>query len=256
MTLSAEQLQRYARQLKLPEVGDAGQNQLAMSSVLLIGTGGLGSAAALYLAAAGVGRLGLTDADSVDLSNLQRQILHFTPDLHKPKTQSAREKINSLNPDVRVETYQERLDAGNLPGLLTQYDFIIDATDNFITKFLISDECVRAGKPFSHAGVTGWEGQTFTYLPDGRCGCYRCLFAAPPPPEKIPDQAAAGILGAVAGTLGTLQATEALKYLLGLDGLLTNRLLVYQARRLKWREIRFQPAPDCPVCREKMLKKS
>lgn len=247
--LTPGQNERYARQLVLPEIGPAGQVRLLQASVLVIGLGGLGSAAAWYLAAAGVGRLGLLDSDRVERSNLQRQTLHATPDLGQPKTVSAAAKLRALNPEIGFDLLELRATEENLPRLIAGYDFILDAADNFSTKFLISDVCVRERKPFSHAGVRGFEGQTFTYVPGGAHGCYRCLFQSPPPAALIPDQAAGGILGSVAGSLGLIQATEAVKCILGIGRLLTNRLLVYQALDQRWREVGFHPAADCSVCK-------
>jgi molybdopterin-synthase adenylyltransferase len=247
--LTPEQTERYARQLLLPEVGPAGQARLSRASVLIVGLGGLGSSAAWYLAAAGVGRLGLLDSDRVERSNLQRQILHATPDLGQPKTVSAAAKLRALNPALALDLLEARASEETLPRLAGTYDFILDAVDNFTTKFLISDVCVREHKPFSHAGVRGFEGQTFTYVPGGASGCYRCLFQSPPPSTLVPDQAAGGIWGSVAGSLGLIQATEAVKCILGIGRLLTNRLLVYHALDQRWREVPFQPAADCPVCK-------
>lgn len=247
--LTPEQAERYARQLLLPEIGEAGQARLARASVLIVGLGGLGSAAAWYLAAGGVGRLGLLDSDLVERSNLQRQILHATPDIGRPKTISAAAKLRALNPDIRLDLLELRAKAENLPRLTADYDFVLDAADNFDTKFLISDVCVRERKPFSHAGVRGFEGQTFTYLPGSASGCYRCLFQSPPPSALVPNRASGGIWGGVAGSLGLIQATEAVKCLLGIGRPLVNRLLTYHALEQRWREIGFQPAADCPACK-------
>jgi len=250
MALTPEQMQRYSRQILLDEVGDSGQEKLRSGSVLILGAGGLGSPAALYLTAAGIGRLGLVDSDEVDLTNLQRQILHFTQDVGRSKVQSGVEKLAQLNPDVKVEIYQIRVDAENIFGLLSRYDFIIDATDNFPTKFLISDACVMAQKPFCHAGVLRLAGQLFTYVPDGNSGCCRCLFSAPPPGKKIFSCPQAGVLGVVPGVIGILQAGEALKYILGQGELLTNRLLIHDAKRAVFRELKFKRVANCPVCGE------
>ncbi|MEW6516193.1 MAG: HesA/MoeB/ThiF family protein [candidate division FCPU426 bacterium] len=251
MSLTPEQTQRYARQIQLPEIGADGQARLAQASVLIAGLGGLGSAAAWYLAAAGVGRLGLLDSDRVEASNLQRQILHAAADVGRPKTLSAADKLRAFNPETALDLLETRATAENLPQLAAGYDFVIDATDNFPSKFLVSDVCVRLRKPFSHAGVSGFEGQTFTYLPGGQAGCYRCLFQSPPSPSgQAQDQSPAGILGTVAGSLGVIQATEAVKHLLGVGRLLTNRLLIYQALEQRWREVAFRPAPDCPACKK------
>lgn len=247
MELTQEQRTRYSRNLLLPEVGVKGQQKLLQSKVLVIGAGGLGSPIALYLAAAGVGTLGIADSDVVELSNLQRQVIHGTPDLGKPKTQSAQTKINQLNPEVRVATYPSCFQAENAPAILADYDFVLDATDNFAAKFLINDACVLAGKPFSHGGVLGFDGQTMTVRP-GVSACYRCVFRDLPPAGVVPTSSQVGILGAVAGILGTLMAIEAIKFLLGEGTLLTDRLLILHAKTMQFREARFTKNPDCPVC--------
>jgi len=244
--LPLESQQRYARQLLLPEVGEAGQAKLAAASVLIIGAGGLGSPAAFFLAGAGVGRIGLADSDRVDLSNLHRQILHATPDVGRLKTDSGREALAGLNPGVVIEPHALRITAANIGPLAAAYDFVISAVDNFAGKFLISDACVRGGKPFCHAGVLGWEGQIFTYLPGGRSGCCRCLL---PAGTEAPEAAApVPVLGSIPGVLGALQATEALKWILGIPGLLVNRLLHIDGKRMRFREVAFQPSRDCPIC--------
>jgi adenylyltransferase/sulfurtransferase len=246
VVLSSEENARYARQLLLPEIGEAGQQKLKAASVLIIGAGGLGSPAAYYLAAAGIGRLGLMDADRVDVSTLHRQLLHFTPDVGHLKTESARQKLSALNPGVQLETMATRLTAANSRNIFESYAFIISAVDNFETKFIISDACVRENKPFCHAGILGFEGLMFTYVPESGSGCYRCFFSVPPPEGKIPRPAP--VLGPVPGVMGALQAVEALKYLLGLGGLLTNRLLCFNALGLRFREVAFGPKPECPGC--------
>lgn len=248
MSLNEEQTIRYSRHILLKDVGGTGQERLLKGKVLIIGAGGLGAPAALYLAAAGVGTIGIVDADRVDLSNLQRQIIHFTPDLDRPKVESAREKIEAINPDVKVVTYLARVDSTNITEIIRDYDFVIDGTDNFPTKFLINDACVMEGKPFSHGGILRFDGQTFTYLPG--TGCYRCVFPAPPPKGAVPTCSEAGILGAVAGMLGTVQAAEALRYLLGKGKLLTNRLLIFNALDMEYRTVGFKTNPACPVCGE------
>lgn len=215
--------------------------------VLVVGVGGLGSPAALALALSGVGTIGLVDSDSVELSNLQRQILHFTPDIGKPKVASAREKIRQLDASITVVTHNERLHAGNLPDLFAAYDFIIDGTDGVATKFLINDGAVLLNKPLSHAGVVRFQGQALTVLPK-RTTCLRCLFPVPPHPDENPTCQEAGILGSLAGSLGSLQAAEAVKYLSGEGELLTDRLLTYDALALRWREVRVRPSPVCPLC--------
>jgi molybdopterin/thiamine biosynthesis adenylyltransferase len=244
---SDEQLERYSRQILLPEVGVEGQARIMQGRVLVIGAGGLGSPAALYLAAAGVGTLGLVDGDCVDLSNLQRQILHTTPAVGQPKVESAARALRALNPEVVVRTYQTTVRAANVLDLLADYDFVVDGTDNFAAKFLINDACVKAGKPFSHAGILRFDGQTMTVLP-GQSACYRCAFREPPPPDLTPSCSQAGILGPVAGLLGTIQACEALKLLAGVPGLLTDALLTVNARTMEFRRVRVRRSATCPAC--------
>ncbi|MRR18175.1 MAG: molybdopterin-synthase adenylyltransferase MoeB [Deltaproteobacteria bacterium] len=245
--MNDEQIERYSRNIILKQVGGKGQEKLLASKVLIIGAGGLGAPAAYYLAAAGVGTIGLVDGDAVDLSNLQRQIIHFTKDVGIPKVESAAEKIRALNPGVKVVTYKERALSGNIREMIDGYDFVIDGTDNFPAKFLINDACVLRKKPFSHAGILRFDGQTITVLPH-ESPCYRCLFIAPPPAGAVPSCSQAGVLGGMAGIIGTLQAVEALKYLLGLKELLTGRLLVFDALAMRFREVRVNKNPDCPVC--------
>ena len=240
------QMQRYARHFDLAGVGFKGQMKLRDAKVLVVGAGGLGSPALLYLAAAGVGTIGVADGDTVDLSNLQRQVAHDTPSIGTPKTTSAAQRIRAINPDVNVIEHPLYLDASNIAGVIAGYDFILEGCDNFATKFLVNDACVLAQKPFSHAGMLRFEGQTFTYVPGHRC--YRCLFRAPPPPGSVPNCADAGILGMLPGVLGSIQATEAMKFLLGLGDLLTDRLLIFDALAMKFRELRGGRAADCPVC--------
>jgi molybdopterin/thiamine biosynthesis adenylyltransferase len=246
MDFSEEQIARYRRHILLEEVGVEGQEKICRGRVLIIGAGGLGSPVALYLAAAGVGTIGIIDGDTVDVSNLQRQVIHFTEDVGKAKTLSAKEKINRLNPDVEVVTYQTVFTAANAFEIIRDYDFVVDATDNFPAKFLINDACVLAGKPFSHGGVLRFDGQAFTYKPGS--ACYRCLYHSPPPPNAVPSCSQAGILGAIAGMLGTLQAAETLKFLTGTGDLLTNRLLSFNAKTMEFRTLRFHPSEQCPVC--------
>jgi molybdopterin/thiamine biosynthesis adenylyltransferase len=246
MEFSEEQILRYSRHILLQDVGVDGQERISKGKVLIIGAGGLGSPVALYLAAAGVGTIGIIDGDVVDLSNLQRQIIHFTADVGKPKVVSAQEKIAQLNPDVKVLTYQTLFTSENAFEIIKDYDFVIDGTDNFPVKFLINDACVMAGKPYSHGGILRFEGQTFTYVPGS--ACYRCLFHSPPPPDVVPTCSQAGVLGAIAGMLGTIQAAEALKYLTGVGDLLTNRLLTFNAKTMFFRTIQTQHNNKCPVC--------
>ena len=241
-----DQAMRYARQLVLDGVGPDGQRILLQSSVLVVGAGGLGSPAAMYLAAAGVGRIGIVDGDSVELSNLQRQILHGTSDLSRHKTVSAAETLRDLNPDVQVDTFDVRADRSNIDEMIDSFDLVIDAVDNFPSKYLISDACVAARKPYVHAGVIGFQGQLFTWIPGS--ACLRCL--APPPSGElsVPIGVTSGIIGAAAGTLGTLQAVEAIKLILGIGAPLVNRLLVFDALELRFRELQIFPDPHCPAC--------
>ena len=247
--LTESQIERYSRHIILKEVGGKGQQKLLDGKVLIIGAGGLGAPAALYLAAAGVGTIGIADADDVDLSNLQRQVIHFTSDIGKPKVESAREKMEAINPDVKVITYQEWVAAANINSIIADYDFIIDGTDNFAAKFLINDACVLAGKPYSHGGILQFVGQTITVLP-GQSPCYRCLFPAPPPKDAIPTCSQAGVIGVLPGVIGSVQATEAIKFLLGKGELLAGRILMYDALGMKFRDVEIKRNSNCPVCGE------
>lgn len=248
MTFSNEQLERYSRHIILKEVGVKGQKKLLSSKVLIIGAGGLGAPAAMYLAAAGIGTIGIADADEVDLSNLQRQIIHSTADIGKAKVQSAEETMKAINPDVTVKTYRTFVESENISGLIADYDFIIDGTDNFTAKFLINDACVMAEKPFSHAGIIRFKGQLMTYVP-GKGPCYRCVFKAPPPKDAVPTCKQAGVIGAMGGVIGSLQAMEAIKYILGTGELLTGYLLTYDALKIEFRKIKLPEATsECPVC--------
>jgi molybdopterin/thiamine biosynthesis adenylyltransferase len=250
MSFSNEQMTRYSRHIILKEIGVKGQKRLMEGRVLIVGAGGLGSPAALYLAAAGVGIIGIVDADEVDLSNLQRQVVHFTADVGKPKVQSAREKMEAINPDVKVNAYQTLAVADNILGLIEDYDFIIDGSDNFPAKFLINDACVIARKPFSHAGIIRFQGQLMTYVP-GEGPCYRCVFETPPPPDVVPTCRQAGVIGAMGGVIGSLQAMEAIKYLAGVGKLLTGFLLTYDALTMEFRKIKLPGKRNgCAVCGE------
>ena len=247
MAMTDEQIERYSRHIILKEVGAKGQKKLLNSKVLIIGAGGLGSPAALYLAAAGVGHIGIVDADEVDLSNLQRQVIHSTADIGKAKVKSAKESMVAINPDVEVTTYRMFVDASNVRELIREYDFIIDGTDNFLAKFLINDACVLEKKPFSHAGIIRFQGQLMTYVP-GEGPCYRCVFKNPPPKDAVPTCKQAGVIGAMAGTIGTLQAMEAIKYIIGKGELLTGKLLTYDALKMDFRKINFKRDCNCAVC--------
>ena len=248
MALTNEQLERYSRHIILKEIGAKGQKKLLNSRVLIIGAGGLGAPAAMYLAAAGIGTIGIADADVVDLSNLQRQIIHTTPDIGKAKVDSAKETMLAINPDITVVTWPNRVDSGNILDIIEGYDFILDGTDNFPAKFLINDACVMAKKPFSHAGIIRFQGQLMTVLP-GESPCYRCIFREMPPQGVIPTCKEAGVIGAMGGVIGSLQAMEAVKYICGVGELLTGYLLTYDALRMNFRKVRL-PArgKGCAVC--------
>jgi adenylyltransferase/sulfurtransferase len=242
------QIMRYSRQILLKDVGGTGQEKILNSKVLIIGAGGLGAPAALYLAASGVGTIGIVDGDNVDITNLQRQVIHFTKDIDISKVESAKEKMLAINPEIKVITYKERVYASNISGIINGYDFIIDGTDNFPAKFLINDACVLNKKPFSHGGILRFDGQTMTYVPGSTC--YRCVFNSPPPKGLVPSCSEAGILGPVAGMLGTIQAAEALKFILGKGNLLTDRLLIFNAFDMNFRQVKLKRNPDCPICGE------
>lgn len=243
-----DELQRYSRHILLADIGIEGQERIRQGRVLIVGAGGLGSPVALYLAAAGVGTIGIVDGDDVDLTNLGRQIAHFTSDVGRAKTDSAKDKMTRVNPNVKVNTYKTFLTSSNAAELISGYDFIIDGTDNFPAKFLINDACVMAGKPFSHGGILRFEGQTFTFLPGHTC--YRCVFGFPPPAGAVPTCSKAGVLGSIAGMLGTIQATEALKYLTGAGELLTDCLLTFNAKTMTFRKTRVKRNVKCPLCGE------
>jgi molybdopterin/thiamine biosynthesis adenylyltransferase len=247
MDFTDEQLARYSRHIVLDSVGIEGQIKISEGKVLIIGAGGLGSPVALYLAAAGVGRIGIVDSDVVDLSNLQRQIIHFTEDVNRPKVDSASGKMRLLNPDIEVVTYHELARADNIRDIVKAYDFAVDGTDNFAAKFLINDACVLENKPFSHGGILRFDGQTMTVVPQ-KSACYRCVFQQPPPPDAIPTCSQAGVLGAIAGMLGTIQATEVLKYLTGVGELLTDHLLSFDARNMTFRKTPLKKRSSCQVC--------
>ena len=247
MQFSEDQISRYSRHILLPEVGGKGQKKISGARIFVVGAGGLGSPVALYLAAAGVGTIGLIDSDVVDLSNLQRQVLHHTPDIGRSKVQSAKEKILAINPDVKVETYQDRFTSLNALELLANYDVVIDGVDNFPAKFLINDACFFANKPLVHGGILRFDGRLFTIIP-GQSACFRCIFKNPPPTGKVPSCQEAGIIGVVAGIIGTLQATEALKLVLGIGHPLTDRILDFDARKTQFREIRTKRNPNCQLC--------
>ncbi len=245
--LTNAEIQRYSRHLILPEVGVDGQKKLKAGSVLCIGAGGLGSPAALYLAAAGVGRIGIVDFDAVDSSNLQRQILHGTPDVGRSKLQSAKDRLGALNPEVRVETFETRLTSANALELFRGYDVILDGTDNFATRYLVNDACVLLGIPNAYGSIFRFEGQASVFATKSG-PCYRCLYPEPPPPGLVPSCAEGGVLGVLPGVIGTIQATESIKLILGAGSTLVGRLLLYDAWGMKFRELKLRRDPECPVC--------
>jgi adenylyltransferase/sulfurtransferase len=248
--LRDSQFHRYARHLILDEVGEEGQAKLLAARVLVVGAGGLGSPLLLYLAAAGIGTLGVIDDDDVDLTNLQRQVVHMTASVGRPKVDSAAETIAAINPDVRVEAHRARLTAANAMDLVAGYDVVADGSDNFATRYLLNDACFFAKKPLVSAALLRFEGQISTYAAwrDPKAPCYRCLFAAPPPPDLIPRCEQAGILGAVAGVIGTLQATEVLKEVLGLGDSLSGTLLAYDALAASFTRVAIVRDPECALC--------
>ncbi len=254
--LTDAQRDRYSRHILLPEVGELGQVKLLKSKVLLLGAGGLGSPAALYLAAAGVGTMGIVDADVVDASNLQRQILHATSRVGQPKVESAKKTLSDLNPDVKVVAHQERLTSENVERLFQGYDLVVDGTDNFPTRYLVNDASVFLGKPVVHGSIFRFDGQVTTFIPKkaalkfARAGspCYRCLYPEPPPPHLAPSCQEAGVLGILCGIIGTIQATEAIKLILGIGDTLGGRLLAYDSLKMRFHELRLRKDPSCPVC--------
>ncbi len=251
MSLSDEEVERYARHLVLREVGGVGQAKLAQARVLVIGAGGLGSPAILYLAAAGVGTIGIADFDAVSLSNLQRQIAHRTADIGRPKTDSARDAALAINPHVTIEAHAVRLAPENALALISNYDIVADGSDNFATRFLINDACFFAGKTLVSAAVTEFDGQLSTFkahdLGHG-WPCYRCLFPEPPPPGTVPNCSETGVLGAAAGVMGTLQALEVIKEITGAGESMAGRLLIYEALTTRFRSVTFKPDPQCALC--------
>ncbi len=246
--LTEQEKKRYYRHLVLNDIGEEGQLKLKQGRVLVVGSGGLGSPVLYYLAAAGVGKLGVVDCDTVDLSNLNRQILHNTEDIGKHKTVSAYEKLARLNPDISIITANVRLTEENAAELISGYQVVVDATDNFPTRYILNEACAKKGIPFIHGGISGFFGQVTTIIP-GQGPCFRCLFRDPPPPEALP--AAPGVLGAVAGTIGTIQVGEVVKILLNTGTLLTGRLMMYDALEMSFREINIKKDPGCPVCGSK-----
>ncbi len=244
-----EQIERYSRHIILPEVGGKGQRKLLDSKVFLVGAGGLGSPAAFYLAAAGIGKIGISDNDDVDFSNLQRQILHSTKDVGRPKAQSAKETLENLNPDIEVVPYPMRLNSENIIDIIKDYDVILDGSDNFPTRYLVNDACVMLGKPLSHGSIFRFDGQATTILP-GQGPCYRCLYETPPPPDLVPSCQEAGVLGVIAGIIGVIQATEVIKLVLGKGNLLNGKLLLYDSLNMDFKKLNIHRNPACPMCGE------
>lgn len=249
LNLSPEQLDRYSRHIIMDDVGPGGQKQLLDAEVLIIGAGGLGSPIIQYLAAAGTGTLGIIDDDVVERSNLQRQIIHGDADIGRPKVESAREYIASINPDITVRPLDQRVSPENIMSLISSYDFIVDGTDNFQTRYLVNDACTIAEKPFSHGAIFRFEGQVTTFATEENSPCYRCMFPEAPPPGMIPDCATAGVLGVLPGTIGCIQATETMKHILGKGELLDGRMIFYDALGMSFDEVRIEKNPECPVCR-------
>jgi adenylyltransferase/sulfurtransferase len=252
-SLSNEEIARYSRHLIMPEVGLEGQRRLKAASVLMIGTGGLGAPVGMYLAAAGVGRIGIVDFDVVEASNLQRQIIHGTADIGRPKIESARDCLRDINPHIEIETHETRLTSQNALGLFANYHIIVDGTDNFPTRYLVNDACVLSGKPNVYGSIFRFEGQASVFwatAPNGGGACYRCLYSEPPPPGLVPSCAEGGVLGVLPGIVGAIQANETIKIILGAEGILVNRLLLFDAWQMKFRELKLRKDPNCPVCGE------
>ena len=245
--MNPEQLEQYRRHILLPQVGEKGQEQLLQAKVLLVGAGGLGSPAAIYLAAAGVGTLGIVDSDQVDLSNLQRQILHSHEVIGKPKVESARETLRRISPGISFAPYAQLFDSQNAMQILKDYDLVLDCADNFSTKYLLNDACYFAAKPLAYGTIFQFEGHA-TLFHRGHGPCYRCLFPVPPPPAFVPNRNEVGVLGVLPGIIGIIQATEAIKWILGIGTSLLGRLLLYDALEMSFREVKFDRNPDCPLC--------
>ena len=245
-----EQIERYSRHIILPEVGGSGQQKMLEARVLLLGAGGLGSPAAYYLAAAGIGNLGIVDFDRVDLSNLQRQIIHSTERIGMLKTESAKKTIQALNPDVNVTLYNEKMDSSNIMRLIEDYDYVVDGSDNFPTRYLVNDACVMKNKTLIHGSIYRFEGQVTVFKP-GDGPCYRCLYPEPPPPGMVPNCQEGGVLGVLAGVIGNLQVVEVLKLILGIGKPLVGKLLIYDALNTEFRNLRLRKDANCPVCGEK-----
>ena len=247
MTLSKDEILRYSRHLIVPEVGMEGQLKLKAAKVLLVGTGGLGAPLGLYLAATGIGRIGLVDFDVVDFTNLQRQVIHFTKDVGRPKIDSAAEKMQAINPNVEIVKHEVALSSENAMEILKDYDLVVDGTDNFPTRYLVNDACVLLGKPNVYGSIFRFEGQATVFAYQGG-PCYRCLYPEPPPPGLVPSCAEGGVLGILPGTIGLIQATEAVKLILGIGEPLVGRLLLYDALGMHFRELKLRKNPECPIC--------
>ena len=247
MTLSKDEILRYSRHLIVPEVGMEGQLKLKAAKVLLVGTGGLGAPLGLYLAAAGIGRIGLVDFDVVDFTNLQRQVIHFTKDVGRPKIASAAEKMQALNPNVEIVKHEVALTSENALDIIKDYDLVVDGTDNFPTRYLVNDACVLLGKPNVYGSIFRFEGQATVFAYEGG-PCYRCLYPEPPPPGLVPSCAEGGVLGILPGTIGLIQATETVKLILGIGEPLVGRLLLYDALGMRFRELKLRKNPECPIC--------
>ncbi|MDY6775178.1 MAG: molybdopterin-synthase adenylyltransferase MoeB [Halobacteria archaeon] len=247
--LNQEQIDRYSRHIILDQVGAEGQSKLLSSRVLVIGAGGLGSPVIQYLAAVGVGTIGIVDDDEVERSNLQRQVIHGDDDVGRPKVDSAEDFVARLNPDVEVEKYETRIDENNIDNIIESFDFVIDATDNFATRYLVNDACTLADKPFSHGAIFKFEGQVTSFTdPEGPC--YRCMFPEAPPPGMMPNCAEAGVIGVLPGIIGVVQATEAVKYLLDIGDSLDGRMMFYDSTDMSFEEVEIHKDPNCPVCSE------
>ena len=246
ITLTPEQVKRYSRHLIMNDVGSSGQRKLLDAKVLILGAGGLGSPSAIYLALAGVGTIGLVDFDVVDLSNLQRQVLHHTSDVGRSKLESARDNIKAYNPDINVVLHETRLESENAMEIIGNYDMVINGADNYATRYLVNDACYLLNKPLIDGSILIFDGQSTVFTPGN--GCYRCLFPSPPPPGMVPNCAEAGVLGALTGLVGSIQSTEALKYILGIGESLESRLLIIDALSMTFREFKLKRNPNCPLC--------
>jgi len=246
MALTPDQVKRYSRHIIMGDVGSRGQRNLLQSKALIVGAGGLGSPSAIYLALAGVGTIGIVDFDVVEISNLQRQILHHTADIGRPKLQSAQDSLKAYNPDVNVVLHDARLESHNAREIIGQYDLVVNGADNFATRYLVNDACYLEGKPLVDGSILIFDGQATVFIPGE--GCYRCLFPSPPPPGMVPNCAEAGVLGALTGLVGSIQATEALKLILGIGESLSSRLLLIDALSMSFREVKLKRNPSCPLC--------